>query len=68
MDKEFHLTLYWAYDYLSMLGLKLNHINESGPQFSFSNVWIYFISIPMYGVNGFWIPSVDIYRYNYEGF
>ena len=23
MDKEFHLTFYKAYDYLSMLGLKL---------------------------------------------
>ena len=25
MDKSFHPTLYWVRDYLSMLGLKLNH-------------------------------------------
>ena len=28
MDKIFHPTLYWAYDYLSMVGLKLIHINK----------------------------------------
>ena len=26
IDKQFHLTLYQACDYLSMLGLKLNHV------------------------------------------
>ena len=26
MDKLFHLTIYWAYDYLSMLGFKLMYI------------------------------------------
>ena len=26
-----HLTLYWAYDYLSMMGLKFNHANKRGP-------------------------------------
>ena len=31
MDKKFHLTLYQACDYLSMLGLKLNHASERGP-------------------------------------
>ena len=31
MDKYFHLPLYWAWDYLSMLGLKLNHVNKRGP-------------------------------------
>ena len=30
MDKYFHLTLYQACDYLSMLGLKLNHVNKKG--------------------------------------
>ena len=32
MDKWFHPTLYWACDYLSMLGLKLNHVSKSGPR------------------------------------
>ena len=31
MDKLFHPTLYWACDYLSMLGLKLNRVCKSGP-------------------------------------
>ena len=26
VERQFHPTLYWAYDYLSMLGLKLNHV------------------------------------------
>ena len=28
MDKQYHPTLYWAYDYLSMLRLNLIHVNE----------------------------------------
>ena len=28
---QFHLTLYQACDYLSMLGLKLNHVSKRGP-------------------------------------
>ena len=31
MDKLFHATLYQAYDYLSMLGLKLNPVSERVP-------------------------------------
>ena len=31
MDKEHHLSLYWACDYLSILGLKLNHVSKMGP-------------------------------------
>ena len=31
MDKWFRPTFYWACDYLSMLGLKLNHVNKRGP-------------------------------------
>ena len=30
MDKWFDLTLYWAYDYLSILGLKLIHVSTRG--------------------------------------
>ena len=30
MDKLFHPTLYWVCDYLSMLGLRLNHVSKSG--------------------------------------
>ena len=28
---RFHPTLYWACDYLSMLGLKVNHVSKRGP-------------------------------------
>ena len=31
MDKLFHHTFYWTCDYLSMLGLKLNHVSKRGP-------------------------------------
>ena len=30
MDKQFHLTLCQVCDYLSMLGLKLNHVSKRG--------------------------------------
>ena len=30
MDKLFHLTLYWACDYLSMLVSKLIHVSKRG--------------------------------------
>ena len=29
-DRKFHPTLYWACDYLSRLGLKLNHFSKRG--------------------------------------
>ena len=32
MDKYFHLTFYQTCDYLSMLGLKLNHVSKRGPR------------------------------------
>ena len=32
MDKQFHLTLFLACYYLSMLGLKLNHVSKRGPR------------------------------------
>ena len=31
MDKELHITLNWTCDYLSMLGLKLQHVSKGGP-------------------------------------
>ena len=31
MDKQFYLTLYQTYGYLSMLGLKLNHDSNRAP-------------------------------------
>ena len=31
MDKSFHSTLYWAYDYLDMLRLKLIHVSKRRP-------------------------------------
>ena len=34
MDTLFHPTLYWACDYLSMLGLRLIHVSERGPEHS----------------------------------
>ena len=33
IDKWFHLTLYRSCDYLSMLGLKVNHVSESGHRY-----------------------------------
>ena len=30
MDKQFHPALFWACNYLSMLGLKLNHVSKRG--------------------------------------
>ena len=38
MDQWFHTTLYNGYNYLSMLGLTLNHVSKSGPR------WLYSIS------------------------
>ena len=32
MDKWFHLTIYNGCNYLSILGLKLNHVSEKGPR------------------------------------
>ena len=32
MDKQFYPTIYNGCDYLSMLGLKLNHISKRGPR------------------------------------
>ena len=46
MDKIFHPALYQACDYLSLLGLKLNHVNEMDRRFSLSiYIYIYFWSI-----------------------
>ena len=36
MDKLFYTRLYWACDYLSMLGLKLIHVVKGGPGLKFS--------------------------------
>ena len=33
-----HPILYWACDYLSMMGLKLIHVSRRGPEASFTNV------------------------------
>ena len=32
MDNSFHHTLYWAYDYFSMLGLKLKPVSKRDPR------------------------------------
>ena len=49
MDWEFHPILYWACDYLSMLGLKLNRVIKRGPKLNDSvmndQLWQYFINI-----------------------
>ena len=41
MDKLFHLTIYWACDYLYMLGLKLIHVNIRGPRWETSTCILY---------------------------
>ena len=38
MDKWFHPKLCWTCDYLSMLGLKLNHVSKRGPEVSMSTI------------------------------
>ena len=45
MDKQFHPTLYQAGYYLSMLGLKLNHVSKKGHMYSnhCSVHWTHFI-------------------------
>ena len=39
MDKWFDPTLYWACDYLSMLGLKLTHVSKRGYWAQLGVVW-----------------------------
>ena len=39
MHTSFHPTLYWPYDYLSMLGIKLIHVNKRGHR-SVSSPWL----------------------------
>ena len=41
MDKQFHPTLRCACDYISMLGWKLNHVNEGAPAIH-PNKYVYF--------------------------
>ena len=38
MDKSFPAILYWAYDYLSVLVLKLTHVSKRGPRMSVKDV------------------------------
>ena len=35
MDKQFHLTFYWACNYSSILLSKLIHVCKSGPRYMF---------------------------------
>ena len=37
MDNYFHLTLYRACDYLSLVGLKLNHVTKRDPRWQKTN-------------------------------
>ena len=39
MDKSFHPTLYWACDYLSMPGLKLNYVSKRSPRYHYTSKW-----------------------------
>ena len=32
MDKQFHPTFYWAYDYMPMLALELHYVCKSDPR------------------------------------
>ena len=38
IDKLFHAPLYWAYDYLPMRGLKLNHVSERDSRMLYSGM------------------------------
>ena len=39
MDKQFHLTLHWACDYLSVLGLKSIYVNKKAPRERSNYCW-----------------------------
>ena len=41
MDKQFHPTFYNGCNYLSMLGLKLNHVSKRGPKCQQTNLELY---------------------------
>ena len=61
MDKKFHLTLYNGCNYLSMLGLKLNHISKRGP---WRLLLAHYLAIPPQGLcNAFedWTLVEEIY-------
>ena len=48
IDKWFHYTIYWACDYLSMLGLKFIHVSKRGYWFLYlSKVLLQYLSEPM---------------------
>ena len=40
MDKLFHTTFYQSCHYLSMLGLKLNHVSKRGPRPGIESQWL----------------------------
>ena len=40
MDKWFHPTFYWAWDYLSMQGLKLKHVSIDYTEGGGGGLWI----------------------------
>ena len=43
-DKLFHPTLYWACNYLSMLGLKLIHVNKRGHRLQWATTGRYHLA------------------------
>ena len=61
MDEWFHLTPYNGCNYLSMQGLKLNHISKRGPR-----CWNHKIIIKYYTQTGvLWVFIVSILRVNW---
>ena len=53
VDKSFYLTLYWAYDYLSMLRIKLINANKLGPMKQTINNDLLYATILYPGLSGY---------------
>ena len=63
IDKLFHPTLYWACDYLSMSGLKLNHVSKRGPRGMFLKIVLYFDNLIWYSLSWMRAPFVTFVDY-----
>ena len=66
MDKYIHSTFYWVCDYLSMLGLKLNHVSKRGYWYvNHSNRWILYDIICSSTFVRFWLIFCQCFMRGY---
>ena len=64
MDKLFHPTLFWACNYLSMLGLKLNHVSKRGHSSDKTNEIQSFLTTCHYTVENYQRSTKLMITYN----